>query len=105
MMRYFERRKAAYQAFVEKLRAIWETTGQMMRFFERRKSAYQAFVEKQAERHNGPHLGKAKDPSKLIPSYSPGMKARRESQEAALPLSRVGSIDRHETAMVEPKIT
>jgi hypothetical protein len=29
-------------------RAIWETTGPMMRFFKRRKAAYQTFVEKQA---------------------------------------------------------
>jgi hypothetical protein len=44
----FERRKAAYQAFVEKRTVDLGTTGPMMRFFERRKAAYQAFVEKQA---------------------------------------------------------
>ena len=46
-MRSFERRKAAYQAFVEKQAALLgRTSGLTATFFERRKVAYQAFVEK-----------------------------------------------------------
>jgi len=41
---YFERRKTAYQAFVEKRMAIWGPAGSM-RSFKRRKTAYQAFGE------------------------------------------------------------
>jgi hypothetical protein len=46
MMRFFERRKAAYQAFVEEQQDRLRNSGPMMEFFERRKAAYQAFVEK-----------------------------------------------------------
>jgi hypothetical protein len=45
MMRFFERRKAAYQAFVDKTAGPLENFRPMMEFFERRKAAYQAFVE------------------------------------------------------------
>jgi hypothetical protein len=46
MIRSFERRKAAYQAFVEKQRDRLRKSGPVMESFERRKAAYQAFVEK-----------------------------------------------------------
>jgi hypothetical protein len=46
MVRSLERRKTAYQAFVEKQAGLKETSGLTMKFFERRKAEYQAFVEK-----------------------------------------------------------
>jgi len=47
MMRFFEE-KLSTRLLLKNSRAIWEATRQIVRFFKRRKVAYQAFVEKRA---------------------------------------------------------
>jgi hypothetical protein len=49
MMTSIERRKTAYQAFVEKQGGLGDNWAMVMSF-ERRKAAYQAFVENRRDR-------------------------------------------------------